>query len=567
MESVTLTASHWVFLGVILAIFASIAIRKDVVIPSIIGVFILGLLAASGNGAVNTAIGGVQVMFKAFLNAGEELFDIMLVIALMVAMLKSLQAQGADVLMISPVKRLMVNPWSAFFVLGATMYIAASFFWPTPAVALVGVILIPIAVQVGLPAMGAAVAINLFGHGMALSGDLVIQGATRLTATSAGLQTTDILPYTALFSLTVGVVSIAVAFVMLRRDMRNGTLEGAEKVDLMSDANAVGKPVGQPAPNPIGFTAQIQSTGPNGRTPPSGAGATICSSAAIGQASQGSPSGGSGPTAVATGVTPTLAGAGDGTPAVPGATIANGVKNFVSNPDVRGPYAKFFAIGVPVVLFSIVMLMIYRAIFDPAQAIRGGAATALLGGTAVILLLLSTCLHEGTRCFERIVDHVREGFFFAIKIFAPIIPIAGFFFLGHPKHAATVLGEGTPGFLFDLGKVMGTYIQGNDVVLAIGIALIGLLTGMDGSGFSGLPLVGGLAGSLGSAAGVNVAVLASLGQVAAIFAGGGTLCAWAFGVAADAGIAGVKPIDLVRRNFVPVMAGMAVACVLAIYLM
>lgn len=539
MESVALTASHWVFLGVILAIFASIAIRKDVVIPSIIGVFILGLLAASGNGAVNTAIGGVQVMFKAFLNAGEELFDIMLVIALMVAMLKSLQAQGADVLMISPVKRLMVNPWSAFFVLGATMYIAASFFWPTPAVALVGVILIPIAVQVGLPAMGAAVAINLFGHGMALSGDLVIQGATRLTATSAGLQTTDILPYTALFSLTVGLVSIGVAFVMLRRDMKRGTLERGEKVDLMSDAdaaNAVAKPGIATTPNPIGFTAQIRSSGAN---------------------------------AVATGITPTLAGGSDGgTPAMlPGATVAGGVKNFVSHPDVRGPYAKFFAIGVPVVLFSIVALMIYRAIFDPAQAIRGGAATALLGGTAVILLLLSTCLHEGKKCFERIVDHVREGFFFAIKIFAPIIPIAGFFFLGHPKHAATVLGEGTPGFLFDLGKVMGTYIQGNDVVLAIGIALIGLLTGMDGSGFSGLPLVGGLAGSLGSAAGVNVAVLASLGQVAAIFAGGGTLCAWAFGVAADAGIAGVKPIDLVRRNFVPVMAGLAVACMLAIYLM
>lgn len=539
MESVTLTASHWVFLAVILSIFVSIGFRKDVVIPSIIGVFILGLLAASGNGAVNTAIGGVQVMFKAFLNAGEELFDIMLVIALMVAMLKSLQAQGADVLMISPVKRLMVNPWSAFFVLGATMYIAASFFWPTPAVALVGVILIPIAVQVGLPAMGAAVAINLFGHGMALSGDLVIQGATRLTATSAGLQTTDILPYTALFSLTVGLVSIGVAFVMLRRDMKRGTLERGEKVDLMSDAdaaNAVAKPGIATAPNPIGFTAQIRSSGAN---------------------------------AVATGITPTLAGGSDGgTPAMlPGATVAGGVKNFVSHPDVRGPYAKFFAIGVPVVLFSIVALMIYRAIFDPAQAIRGGAATALLGGTAVILLLLSTCLHEGKKCFERVVDHVREGFFFAIKIFAPIIPIAGFFFLGHPKHAATVLGEGTPGFLFDLGKVMGTYIQGNDVVLAIGIALIGLLTGMDGSGFSGLPLVGGLAGSLGSAAGVNVAVLASLGQVAAIFAGGGTLCAWAFGVAADAGIAGVKPIDLVRRNFVPVMAGLAVACMLAIYLM
>ena len=538
MESIALTASHWVFLAVIVSIFVSIIVRKDIVIPSVIGIFVLGLLSATGNGAVNTLIGGVQVLFKAFLNAGENLFDIMLVIALMVAMLKSLQAQGADVLMISPVKRLMVSPWSAFFVLGITMYVAATFFWPTPAVALVGVILIPIAMQVGLPAMGAAVAINLFGHGMALSGDLVIQGATRLTATSAGLETTDILPYTALFSITVGVVSIAIAVYMLRRDMKSGKLEAAEKVDIMSGdapADVIGRPNARPATGSIGFTAQIK---------------------------------GSETQAVSVGnVTMMAAGTGGGA-AAPGSAIPGAVQKFVAGPEVvRGPYAKLFAIAVPLILFSIVALMIYRAIFDSAQAIRGGAATALLGGTAVVLLLLSTCLHEGKSCFERIVDHVREGFFFAIKIFAPIIPIAGFFFLGHPRHAGSVLGEGTPGFLFDLGRVMGEHIQGNEVILAFGIAIIGLLTGMDGSGFSGLPLVGGLAGSLGSAAGVNVAVLASLGQVAAIFAGGGTLAAWAFGVAADAGIAGVKPIDLVRRNFIPVMAGMAVACVLAIYLM
>jgi hypothetical protein len=225
MDQVVLTASHWVFLLIILTIFTFMIFRRDVVLPAIIGVFILGMMFQTGDGVINTVIGGSQVVFGAFLNAGVELFDIMLVIALMVAMLKSLQSQGADVLMIQPMKKLMVNPTSAFFIMGATMYIAATFFWPTPAVALVGTVLIPVAMKMGLPAMGAAVSINLFGHGMALSGDLVIQGATRLTSSAAGITSGELLPYTALFSIVVGTVSIAIAFYTIKRDMKRGILK------------------------------------------------------------------------------------------------------------------------------------------------------------------------------------------------------------------------------------------------------------------------------------------------------------------------------------------------------
>src|SRR5699024_12624495 len=112
---------------------------------------------------------GMQTIFGALLNAGIELFDIMLIITLMVAMLRSLQAQGADTLMVAPVKKLMVNPTAAFFVLGTMTYIAATFFWPTPTTALVGVVLSPVAIRMGLPAMRAAVAISVFGKCMALS--------------------------------------------------------------------------------------------------------------------------------------------------------------------------------------------------------------------------------------------------------------------------------------------------------------------------------------------------------------------------------------------------------------
>ena len=486
MEQIQLTVSHYVFLLTVLSIFISIAFRRGVIIPSIAGIFVLGLLSDQSNsGIINTLVFAIQTLSKALLNAGEELFDIMLVIALMVAMLKSLQAQGADHIMVAPMKKLMIGPRTAFFVLAITMYTAAAFFWPTPAVALVGTVLIPVAIRVGLPALAAAVAVNLAGHGMALSADPIIQGATRLTAGSAGIDPGELLPYTILFSLIAGFVAIAISCLTIRRDMHNGKLKLKTQEDGLVDA-------------------------------------------------------------------------GEGSDKVHAPEEEN---------DAPGRYARLFAIGVPIILLSIALLMIYRGIFNPAQAIRGGAATALLGGTATALLVLSTFAGQGHRAMEGIAEHLRDGFFFSIKIFAPIIPIAGFFFLGNPEHAATVIGEGTPGFLFDIGNYIGKHVDGDVTAIAFGITAIGFLTGMDGSGFSGLPLAGSLSGALATGAGLDVAVLAALGQVVTIFTGGGTLVAWAFGACADAGIAGVTPAELVRRNFFPVVSGLITITFLAIFLM
>lgn len=487
MESIQLTLPHYVFLLTVLSIFVAIGFRRGVIIPSLTGTFLIGLLSAQNQeGLLNTLLFAVQVVFKALLNAGTELFGIMLVIALMVAMLRALQAQGADHIMIAPMKKIMVGPRTAFFVLAATMYTAAAFFWPTPAVALVGTVLVPVAIRVGLPALAAAVAINIAGHGMALSADPIIQGATKLTASAAGIDPSDLLPYTLIFSLTTGVIAISLSLFGIRRDMRSGVLSVAD---------------------------------PDHDT-----------------AASDSPDEEEGLDVVLTEVEP-------------------------------GKYAKALAIGVPVTLGCIAALMIYRGIFDPGQAIRGGDATALLGGAAIVLLVLATFAKHGHKALEGVTDYLKSGFFFSIRIFAPIIPIAGFFFLGNPDHAATVMGEGTPGYLFDVGNLIGGQLEGNTFAIGFGMTIIGMLTGMDGSGFSGLPLTGALAGALGSGTGVNVVVLAALGQVAAIFTGGGTLVAWAFGACADAGISGVSPAALVRRNLFPVVTGLVVTTLLAIYLM
>jgi hypothetical protein len=89
--------------------------RRGVTIISIAG--ILALAAQSphaGAGLPDRAIFAVQGVFRAMLLAGTELFDIILLIAVMLAMLRCLQGQGVDEIMVAPLRRLMVGPRSAF---------------------------------------------------------------------------------------------------------------------------------------------------------------------------------------------------------------------------------------------------------------------------------------------------------------------------------------------------------------------------------------------------------------------------------------------------------------------
>jgi hypothetical protein len=91
-----------------------------------------------------------------------------------------------------------------------------------------------------------------------------------------------------------------------------------------------------------------------------------------------------------------------------------------------------------------------------------------------------------------------------------------------------------------------------------------MITGIDGSGFSGLPLTGALAGALAPASGVNVGTLAALGQMGAIWTGGGTLVAWS-SLIAVAGFARVPVLDTVRLLTLPVLTGLAVATTFAVF--
>ncbi|AIE59263.1 putative membrane protein [Bacillus methanolicus MGA3] len=63
----------------------------------------------------------------------------------------------------------------------------------------------------------------------------------------------------------------------------------------------------------------------------------------------------------------------------------------------------------------------------------------------------------------------------------------------------------------------------NKEIGAVTLTIVGAITGLDGSGFSGISLAGSIAHLFGTAIGAGAATLTALGQVAAIWVGGGTL--------------------------------------------
>src|SRR5699024_9591122 len=126
---------------------------------------------------------------------------------------------GADEKMIVPFQRVMINGHVSYFILIAVTYGISLFFWPTPAVPLVGAILIPVAIRAGLPPIGAGIAISLAGQGMALSSDYVIQIAPTLSASAANLDVTAVADRALVLSLVTGFFAIGLAYLFLRKSI------------------------------------------------------------------------------------------------------------------------------------------------------------------------------------------------------------------------------------------------------------------------------------------------------------------------------------------------------------
>lgn len=458
---IQLTAIHWVYVIMTLVILIVMLMRRDTIIPCILGVFLISFIAEKN------IVGASRGVFQAFIVAANELIGIIIVISCIVAMSKILEEIGANNLMVKPFTKFIKTPDIAFWFIGIVMLVVSWFFWPSPATALVGAVLLPVALKVGLPAIGVAVAINLFGHGLALSSDYVIQGAPTITASAAGIPVEKImLKGTPLF-IIMGIVTILTAYILLKKDMKKGKIIRSE-VDYEELNNL----------------KEISKT------------------------------------------------------------------------------AKIAAIIVPVVfLLDIAAMFILK--------LRGGDATALIGGTAVLLTIVICTFEYKSKSLDKITKFIKEGFMFGMEIFGPIIPIAAFFYLGEIAPIEAVLGEGvlpvgSQGVLSDMGSALASIAKMNRPVVASMEMLVGAITGLDGSGFSGMSLAGSLAKVFGTSINGSIPVLAALGQIGAIWVGGGTLVPW--GLIPAAAICRVKPMDLASRNFIPVITGLIITTIVAMFL-
>jgi hypothetical protein len=449
---------HYIYMLLILLIIILMVMKKDIILACILGLFIIGALYNK------SVLDGIQTIYKGIIVSGNEFWSIIVTISLIVAMSNALRDIGADVVMVKPFNKFIKTPSIAFWVIGLLMMGFSFILWPSPAVVLIGAIVLPVAVKSGLPKIWAAVAMNLFGHGVALSADYFIQGAPSITAKAINIEDPTVIMKAGFpLWLTMSIVTVVTAYIMMLKDI---------KTQVSNEVGAEVKEVFE-----------------------------------------------------------------------------------VKEIPKESNWVKFVAVLTPLIfIVNIFLMYIYE--------LKGGDAAALLTGSAVLITIICVSIKGD---FEQLINqvslYIKNGFIFGIETFAPILVVGAFFFLGNQNTAAQILGEEATGYLGDLGLYLSTKIS-LSVPMAIVIqAVTAGISGLGGAGFSALPLVGTIAKTLSSVGNIDVARLASLGQIFAMWVGGGTVIPW--GVIAVAAICKVNPMELVRKNLFPVGVGFVATVLVA----
>ncbi|MCR6596025.1 hypothetical protein [Bacillus halotolerans] len=462
MMEIGIMSVHVLYVFFIGAIILFMLLRKDTTFISLFGIFIISLWASHSLSA------SVSSLFHSFIYAASELLPTIFIICFIVSMSDVLTKTGINEAMISPFVRLVKGPVIAYWLIGGLMFAISLFFWPSPGVALIGAVLLPAASRAGLPPIAAAMAMNLFGHGFALSGDFVIQAAPKLTADAAGIPVGDVISASIPLVLIMGVTTTTAAFFMIQRE-RKKQLRPASFF-----------PMSEEQDTSMYLPKRLRS---------------------------------------------------------------------------------LLALLIPLVFAADIACMV---IFN----LQGNDATALIGGSAICILLIVHFLVYKQKGLEKITGYFIEGFQFGFKVFGPVIPIAAFFYLGDSGYES-ILGTELPkhshGIVNDLGIALSHAMPMSKELAAAALTAAGAVTGLDGSGFSGISLAGSIAKLFSSALHADPAVLTALGQISAIWVGGGTLIPWALIPAAA--ICKVDPFELARKNFLPVVIGLSVTTIAAMIML
>ena len=311
---------------------------------------------------------------------------------------------------------------------------------------------------------------NLFGHGIALSSDYIIQAAPKLTADAAGIPIGSVISASVPLAITMGVVTTTVAFYYLRKDIKSGAMTIEDSINDEENSNE----------NKIA----------------------------------------------------------------------------ISSKKVRRALAFLI-----LVLFALDLVIMFKA------NLQGNDATALIGGTAVFILSLVSVVSYKKESLEKVTENLVKGLRFGFKIFGVVIPVAAFFYLGDSAFNeifGKILPEVSHGIVNDLGLALANLVPINSVISASTLSVVGAITGLDGSGFSGISLVGSVSQIFSTALGGGIETLTALGQLVGIWVGGGTIVPWA--VIPVAAICGIDPFELTKKNFKPVVIGIVVTTLVAIFI-
>lgn len=450
---------HYVYLIMVFLIIIMICFKKDITLPCIIGIAIIGYIF-SGN-----VLKTLQIVFMAILVSGRQFIEIMIIIALVYSMSKALREIGVDELMLRPISKLIKSRNMAFFVLGFTMLIFSWFIWPSPAAVFVGAIMLPVAIKAGLPRIWSAVAMSIFGSGIALSSDFFIQAAPSLTSKTAGISNSfDLIRASFPLWMAMSLTTVLITFLIMRKDLK---VNFQVKNDQEIKSNIISKNI------PLSH--------------------------------------------------------------------------------------RFISIVIPIIFIGDIILMyIYK--------IKGTDAAALIGGTAIMTMSASNIIVFGFRdALQKSSAYIKDGFMFSIKVFAPVIIIAAFFFLGSKETASSILGVETNGLLTQIGMYLAYKFTLTKISAVIIQSLISGMLGVGGSGFSGLPLIGTLSQVFSLAIPINKEGLAALGQIITIWVGGGTIVPWS--VVSVAAICEVEPLELVSKSIIPVLTGFFIMIITAIFIL
>lgn len=508
-----MSPAHWIYLLGLAALIATVVARKNVVGLAVCGTFVTALVYS---GSVTT---GIAAVFNAGIVAARELLPIFLIIAIVTAMLGAMRGLGADLMMVRPLQRFVRNGHLAYLVLAVVTYLLSMSFWPTPVLPLIAAILLPAAVRVGLPPLAAAIAIAITGQGMALSSDYIMGVASGLSAQGAHVPAGAIADRALIISLIAGAVALAVSYL---RDVRTKLLDPVAAAAATLDLAAAGD--GDVRAETHGEARRAASGGGDDRDGGSdGAGATATLTAA----------GPAGP---------------DGEPARPGTR------------------ARIVAVAVPLAFAVLLAVMLLGRFTSLVPDIDDGQGAPLVGGTAALALVAVAVVADRRNWLQSCADHFTDGIGFAFRTMGVVIPIAGFVYVGLSDYSGEILGmpDGAkgPALLLDAIGHVQDHIPHVPVFASFAMLLVGMVIGLDGNGWPGLPFTGSLAGELGHAAGADPATLAAIAQNGASWTGGGTLVIWS-SLIVVAGLTGVPVIDLARRLFVPVVTGLVVATAVA----